>query len=297
MMRLTRPLSALLLGAILGATPLLADKKDDMLIAIQRDLAITQEQIRQSERATNERVVALEALLKQNVEAVTRLNQALAVIERAVNKQSDAIVPPLTRTAAKVDALSDQFGGLRDAVEESNSMLTRLTREVGDIKTQLTTMPPPGAYGASGGDPAAAGDSPALDESFFTSAISDYTRGNYEFAREQLVDFLRYSPNSSRAADAQYYLGAISYDQGNYDDAIRQFDMVLEKYPVGVITAEAQYKKALALYKLGRNDDAVIEFRAVLDRFPTSSVAPNAEAMIQEIGGSARLGKPSPSIR
>ncbi len=291
--RIKSPIVLSLLVMALAA-PGFADKKDDMLLAIQRDIALLQEALRQSDRAQSERVVALEALIKQNLETTTRLKSALDVIERAVNKQSDAILPPVTRTAAKVDALTDQFGGLRDAVAETNSMLTKLMQEVADVKDSMTTLPPPGygAPGAEGGMPQDSGDG------LFTSGFTDYSRGNYDLAKAEFSDFLQYYPSSSRASEAQYYLGAIAYEQGDLDGAVREFNLVLERYPVGHITPDAQYKKAMALEKLGMANAAVQELQALVGKFPNSSVTENARGAIDRIQGGGLAGdpgaKPSP---
>ncbi|MBI1355804.1 MAG: tetratricopeptide repeat protein [Acidobacteria bacterium] len=293
--RMKTPLLTSLLVAALAA-PAMADKKDDMLLQIQRDLALLQEALRQSDRAQGERIAALDALLKQNLEQTTRLKSALDVIERAVNKQSDAILPPVTRTAAKVDALTDQFGGLRDAVEESNSMLTRLMQEVSDLKTHMTTLPPPG-FGATPGAEGAAAPEDSGD-GLFTSGFTDYSRGNYDLAKAELTDFLRYYSASSRASEAQYYLGAIAYEQGDLEGAVKEFNLVLERYPVGHITPDAQYKKGVALEKLGRRDAAIQEYQALLTRFPNASVSENARGAIERLQGGGLAGdpgsKPSP---
>jgi|GEM_PF-1864483 len=291
--RIKSPIMLSLLAMALAA-PGFADKKDDMLLAIQRDIALLQEAMRQSDRAQSERVVALEALIKQNLETTTRLKSALDVIERAVNKQSDAILPPVTRTAAKVDALTDQFGGLRDAVAETNAMLTKLMQEVADVKDSMTTLPPPG-YGAPSAEGGMSQDS---GDGLFTSGFTDYSRGNYDLAKAEFTDFLQYYPSSSRASEAQYYLGAIAYEQGDLDSAVKEFNRVLERYPVGHITPDAQYKKAMALEKLGMANAAVQELQALVSKFPNSSITENARGAIDRIQGGGLAGdpgaKPSP---
>jgi len=279
------------LALVLAVQPVSAQKTKDQLIAIQRDLALLQEAQRQNQASTAEKVAGVEALIKQNLEAVSRLNQAVAVIERAVNKQSDAILPPVTRTAAKADALAEQFAGLRDAVEESNSMITKLQREVDDIKTHLTTLPPPG-MGAPGPDGMMSEDG---GDSIFTGGFTDYNRGEYEIAQAQFNDYLRMYPTGSSADEAQYYLGAIAYNQGQYEQAVVEFDLVLERYPVGSITPEAQFKKAMALDKLGRTDKARQELQSIVDRFPNSTIRDNAEGLLERMRADA--GKPSPIRR
>jgi tol-pal system protein YbgF len=284
------------LGAVFlfSVRPVAAQNTKDMILETQRQIAALQEELRQRDREGSERFAAIEALIKQNMESTTRLNQAIAVIERAMNKQSDAILPPVTRTAAKADALSDQFGGLRDAVEETNAMLLKLTTQVADIKTQLTTMPPPSM---SGGAPGEGGD-PALGGNFLTSAIGDFNRGSYELARAQFEDFLKFSPNSPQAAEAQYYLGQISYNEGDYETSIRQFDVVIERYATSFFGAEAQFKKAAALERLGRTMEAQRELDALIARYPNASITENARGMLEQLRSGASAGgpagKPSP---
>jgi tol-pal system protein YbgF len=283
----TYPSFLALVAALTVPSMMPAQSTKDRLLEIQRDVALLQGAVVESDRGTGQKIAALEALMKQNLDAITKLNQALAVIESAVNRQTDQMVGPVVNTAAQVAALSAQFGGLRDAVEESNSMITRLQREVEDIKTTLTTLPPPSAYGAPEGETGA-----SLGDDFFNQAQADFNRGNYDLAKAQFDDFLRLSAGSSRAPEAQYYLGAIAYNQESYDDAVRQFDLVLERYPVGLISSDALFKKALSLNILGKAPEATNEFRTLIERFPNSSVAPNAQGMLDEIA--AGRAKPSP---
>ena len=280
---------------LLSASPAKAQNTKDMILETQRQIAALQTALREQDTTNATRLAALEALIKQNTEATERLNQAIAVIERAVNKQTDALLPSVTRTAAKADALSDQFGGLRDAVEETNAMLAKLTTQVADIKTQLTTMPPPSMTvpGAEGETSSA-----AFGEDFLPSAVGDFNRGSYDLAKAQFEDFLKYSPTSPHAAEAQYYLGQIAYNQGDFETSVREFDKVIERYPTSFFGAEAQYKKAVALDRLGRTMEAQRELDALIARYPNASVTENARGMLEQLkgGGQAggQAGKPSP---
>jgi tol-pal system protein YbgF len=170
-------------------------------------------------------------------------------------------------------------------------MLAKLLTQVADVKTQLTTLPPPGMSPAGGNEPSESGE--GFGESFFTNAYNDLNRGSYDLAKAQFEDFLRYSASSPRAAEAQYYLGQIAYTQGDFGAALSAFDLVLERYPVGFITPEAQYKKALSLIRLGRAADARRELETLVARFPNSSVSENARGMLQEMGGNAGVGDPA----
>lgn len=260
---------------------------DREIIQIQRDIAILQELIRQMERQVGERIAVTETLTKQNLDSTNKMNAAIAVIERAVAKQGDEIIGPLSSTRTKVDQLSAQFGGLRDMMEEINSRLNKLSQQVDDIKTHITTAPPPSPGIDSG---TTGGGAATSSQALFNSAFSDYNRGNFDFAKQQFEEYMRTFPQSEKAADAQYYLGAILYQTNDFAGAVRAFDMVLERFPVTTLSADAQYKKGMALLKLDRAPDAAREFRAVMEKFPNSNVAPISQARLEEIENQ----KPSP---
>ena len=128
-----------------------------------------------------------------------------------------------------------------------------------------------------------------------TAALGDFHRGNYELSKVQFSDYLRDYSRTLRAVEAQYYLGAIAYSEEDYLEAVRNFDLVMERYQVATITPDAQYKKALSLMKLNRLDEAGSELRSLVERFPNSTVAPNAEAQLEEL--QSFTDKPSPTRR
>jgi len=264
------------------------------IIQLQRDMAILQEVVRQTERQMGERIAVLENLLKQSLDKTDKLNAGIAVLERNLAKQTTDVSGPVTTTASRVETLQGQVGALREVMEEIRTRLGRVEQQVGDIKTQVTTLPPPSFGLTPSPESNAAASGATSAETLFNSAFADYTRGNYDLAREQFDQYLRLYPNTVRAPEAQYYVGAIAYQNGQHDEAVRHFDMVLERYPVGVISADAQFKKGMALLKLDRPEDAAREFRAVIERYPNSNVAPAAQGQLDQLQNG---GKPSPLRR
>ena len=277
--------------ALLVAAGLAFPQSRQQMMQMQRDIAMLQVDIRELKSQHGERMAALEALMKQNLDTTTRLNQAIAVIERSVTQQGESVVKPVTSISTRVDSLATQFGALRDVVEALNTRLGRMQQQMEDIQNHLTTMPPP-ALDSGGGDNA--GISSA--ETLYNSALTDFHRGNYDLAKAQFNDYLRFYPQSGRAAEAQYYLGDVAYQQQDYEDAIRNYDMVLERYPEGAKSPDAQYKKGLSLIVLNKLSEAAAEFRSVVEKYPNSNVAPNAQAKLEELQGAAEQ-KPSPTRR
>ena len=262
------------------AAPLQAQKKE--IIQLQRDMAILQEQVREISRQItqlSERMAVQQNVLQQNLDTSGKLHQAVAVIERSLAKQTDAVVGPVTTISTRVDSLTNRFGAVREAIDEMNSRLGKVQQQVEDIKNQVFTLPPPamgdGEGGVLGGGTSA--------ETLFNSALTDYHRGTFKSAEPQFEDYLRMFPRTVLASEAQYYLGDISYQQESFDEAVKRFDRVLEEYPIGLISADAQFKKGMALLKLERKADAREEFQNVIEKFPNSNIAPAAEAQVNRI--------------
>jgi len=274
----------LILLLVVSAGGSFAQKKE--MIQLQRDMAILQEQVRQTDRQVaqlGERMAVFETLLKQNLDTSTKLHQAVAVIERGISKQADAVVGPITSISTRVDSLSGQFGALRDVIEEMSSRMGKVQQQVEDIKNQVSTLPPPSMDGLEGD-----GMGGTSAETLFNSALTDYHRGTYESAEPQFQDYLKLYASTVRAAEAQFYLGAIAYLQENFGNAVSHFDRVLERYPVGLISADAQFKKGMALLKLSKTAEAIKEFEGIIEKFPNSTIAPAAEGQLEQLKGGSR---------
>ncbi len=256
-------------------------------IQLQRDVALLHEQLRQTQEKHSERLAGLEALLRQNTEKQDRLLAGQAVIERGIDALDDALTEPLRVTSAKVDSLTEQFSSLRASIEEVGTLVERLSLDVQDIKTHLTTLPVPmegvpGAVGEEGGV--------NTSEAIFEGGLSDYLRGNIENARGQFLDYLALYPTHSKADQAQFYLAETYYSSADYEEAIRQFDQVYKRHPLSNLAPDSIYKQGMSHVKLRNRDDAIKSYQLVLDRFPDSNAAPLARSELNSLKSS----KPSP---
>lgn len=258
------------------------------IVQLQRDMALLQDSLRQMQQETAERLVALEALVKQGIDKQDKLAAGQAVIERSVAALDDALTEPQRTTSAKVDSLTDQFTSLRATVEEMGSSIEDLQVDVRDIKTHLTTIPGP-LEGEEGEEAAGIGGSDAI----FEGAMNDYLRGNIDPARQGFMDYLALYPTHGKAAEAQYWLAETHYSAADFEEAARQFDQVYKRYPLSKSVPDSLYKLGMSLAKLrGREDEAAKAFESVLERFAESSVAPLARAELNSL----QNAKPSPAL-
>lgn len=288
--RLIQSAALCILAALVGTGAASAASKE--IITLQREMSMLLVEVRQLKSQYGERMAVLEELTKQNLEVANRMNQAMAVLERQLAKQSESLERPVSSMSTRVENVSNDFRNLRAAVEAINTRLSRVQQDVEDIKSHLTTLPPPSF---EGDETASAAADPSSASTLFDAALGDFHRGNYELSKVQFNDYLRDYGRSLRAVEAQYYIGAIAYSEQDYLEATRNFDLVLERYQVASITPDAQYKKAMSLMKLNRLDEAGAELQSLVERFPNSTVTPNAEAQLEELRSFDQ--KPSPTRR
>ena len=247
------------------------------VVQMQRDIAFLQVEVRELKSQQDKRFAVLEELIKQGLETTNKLNRSTALIERSILHQEESIAKPVTSISIRMDSLTSQVSGLRDVLEALNTRMSRMQQQVEDIQNHLATIPPPA-------------------NALYNSALTDFHRGNYDLAQAQFNEYSRLYPQSSRAAEVQYYVGDISYQKRDYAAAISNYDMVLERYPDGTKSPDAQYKKGLALLMLNKLPAAAAEFRSIIDRYPNSNIAPNAQAQLNELQD-ADQSKPSPTRR
>ena len=279
---------ALLCGTFLVPATVGQNQKQQ-IIQLQRDMALVQDSLRQFDTKLSDRLAGLEALIKQDIEKQDKLSAGLTVIERALSSLDNALIEPQRTTTAKVDSLTEQFSGLRAMVEEMGASLERLYGDVRDIKTHLTTLPPP-AEGEEGSESDVAEVN--ASESIFESGLADYNRGNIESARTLFQDYLALYPTHARAAEAQLFLAETYFAAAEYEEGAKQFAEVYSKYPLSKQASDALYKQGMCLLELRSLNEAVEVFDSVTERFPGTTAAELARGELNRLLNT----KPAPGL-
>jgi len=279
------------------APSLLAQKREDIL-SIQRDVAQLQDQIKQLQTSQDQKMAALEGLIKQALDQSNQASASMTALQRTLtdrlNDQQTKVAAPIAVLGTKVDQSADEMRGVRENLAALSSRLANLDNKLSDISSAVRTLSQPAAappLGAPGAPPAASNvvaPPPGVSaESLWLNAFRDYSSGKDELAMNEFNDYLKYFPTAENAASAQYYVGQLYNRAKMYDDAVQAFDAVLERYPDNPKTPDALYGKADALLHGGRRPEAATEFKDFLARFPTHSLARNAQAQLRELGTAA----------
>jgi tol-pal system protein YbgF len=259
---------------ILSAFPAFSQK--EKIAEIQRDILLMQDQLRSLQRSQDEKMAAMQVLVQQILDSANKANTAVAVLDSAMRdrmkEQEKMLVGPVAGVGAKVDTMSNDFAGVREAVTDLSSRMGKLQNQIADINSAIKILAKPPAPPPDAVPPVAA----VSAETLYNGAMRDKSAGNSDLAIEQFQNYLKLFGNTDLAPNAQYYIGEIKYLRGDLDGALMAFDTLLEKYPDNPKTSDAMLQKGRALVKAGFKAEARQEFTSLMKKFPTHDNAAKA---------------------
>jgi TolA-binding protein len=284
-----------LLSIALSPAILLGQKRED-LVSIQRDVAQLEDQMKQLQKALDDKTAALTALLQQSIDASNKAAASLAAMQHNLDQklaeQQTKMVAPLATLGTKTDEMSADLNAVGANVKELVRHMNDLDAKVADISSAVRSIntptpgPPqavvqPGATAQQAPEGPPAGWSAELS---YNTAYRDFQAKKDDQAFEEFAQYVKFAPQSENAPNAQYYIAQIYYRGEQWDDAVKAFDQVLEKYPANSKTLEAQYMKACALMKAKHNTAAAAEFKSFVAKYPESPRARDAHLHLKELG-------------
>ena len=275
--------------------PLLSFGQNRFEKEMMRDIALLNEQVRTMQRTLDERLPAMQLLVQQTLDAATKANTAVAVLESGIQArlrdQEKTVAAPVAVVGTKVDQMSNEFLGVKESISDLNGQMRKLQTQLLDIANAVKTLsapPPPPPGGLTGPGGSASGPPAGVSaDSLYQNALRDRTSGNLDLALQEFRDYLNWYGNTDYAPSAQFYIGDILYQRGDYDEALKAFDLVLEKYSENSRTADARYMKGQTLLKMNQRTAAAQEFRELIRNSPTSPLVPKAQSALKSLGYSA----------
>ncbi len=286
-------------GSLIGPRPAEAVARE--IIELQRDVtSILQGQKDLSTQITQDHTV-MKTLVEQSGDTVDKLNGTMSALQKSMQDVT-------ANSGARLDTMSTQVQGLSDNLEEIKSRLGKLNQQLVDLQNTVQSLDakisggggagatptasnsggglssqPAGSSLPPSGAPAGGGAAPSAD-TLYSNGLRDITGGNYDLARKEFQDYLKYYGDTDLASNAQFYLGEIAYSQKNYQQAVGEYDRVLTNYPKSFKLAPAHLKKGMALVELGQKTAGVRELRDVVRRFPGTEEERRARAKLKELG-------------
>jgi TolA-binding protein len=274
-----------------------ANKQEQMLQELQRDVADLQAAVKTLQRSQDEKFAALQAMVQQSVNVANDANKSVAVIQsslqQSLREQEEKLVSPVVQLGGRMDSMSNDFRGLQNSVSDLTALINKMQTQLSDIRDTLKVMqapppapPPPPAGTATDAGAGAAAAAPALPASdLYTNAEKDRSAGHFDLALQEYADYVKHYGNTSLAPDAQFYIGLIHYNQGSYDIAAQDFDEVLEKGPTdNRRVPQAFFYKGMSLLKMDHKTDAGKEFQQLIAQFPSHDLSKQACTELQHMG-------------
>jgi tol-pal system protein YbgF len=284
-----------LFSLLLVGSPAFGANKD--IVELQRDIATLQDQVRTLQSSTDQKLAGITVLIQQTLDAANSANRAVAVLDGRVNdkleKQAVTVGQPIAVQGAKVDQMSNDFAGMKDALNDLVSRMGKLDQKITDLGKMMQTIqtPPPPAPSTTG--PTGAGSGPPIPaDTLYDNAYRDRMGGKPDFALKEFSDYVQLYPDTDKAPAAQFWIGQILFEQKDYANAAKAFDQVLERWQPGQKTPEAMLKKGQSLVMMDKRTDGAAEFRGVIAKYPHTDTAARACSELRQLGYNCSVGTP-----
>lgn len=229
-------------------------------------------------------------LLNDTAKALnTRIDQTNESIRKGFADQSltlNAAAGDVRKTLAQTQDAATRLGELKEEVSALRASIPGLLSRLA-VPDPAIVSADPNAVPVAGEPAAPVGQAPSTiglsPERMYTTAMSDYASGSYAAAVQGFQEFLKAFPTSTRADDAQQYIGESEFSQNHFAEAIAAYNLVIQKYPKGDQVPWAYFKRGLAQSRLGQTANARVSFETVVKQFPDTEASVMALSRLQSL--------------
>ena len=180
----------------------------------------------------------------------------------------------------KLDAVTQRLDALDSrlaALEQSRTPTVAVPANGGESSAVVSVTPAP-AEGSLASIPV-----PATAPQEYREGIDFLRRGDNGGAIQKLREFVRKSPKSEYADDAQYWIGEAYFANRDYNRAILEFNEVLLRYPKGDKVPAALLRQALAFAELGDKVDARLVLQKLVSEHGDTPEAEKGRQKLAEL--------------
>jgi tol-pal system protein YbgF len=198
------------------------------------------------------------------------LGDALKTLTSRLDEQGNATRKSFADQKLLIDGVGDTVRVLREKADDTNVRLSTLNQELEAMRQAIMSQPQPsvtvptaepgaGATTTPGGAPppttSPTGPGPIIaPQKLYDNAFADYSAGQYDLAVIGFETFIKTSPRSELADDAQLNIGNALYAAGKFKEAVPALQQVINTYPQSNSVAAAWYKLGLTYEQLKQAD-------------------------------------------
>jgi len=245
--------------------PAQAGTKEDLL-RLQNDVLQLQTQIRELDKAFNERTDGLKSLVVQLNDQVAKSGLVLDKIASQLEMQNSG-----TRSAD--ETLIKEIRSLSGKIDDFATRISAMAQQLNELKVQAKTL---NQESASGG-----GLSP---DALYNQAYIDLVEGKRDLAIQEFTTYVERYPGGEKAASALLYIGDAHMTQNRLSEAISAFTRIVNEYPGASVIPSALFKRATAELARKESAEAIADLKNIVEKYPATPEAENAKNRLRELG-------------
>jgi tol-pal system protein YbgF len=208
------------------------------------------------------------------------LGDALKTLTTRLDEQGNVTRKAFADQKLLIEGVGDTVRVLREKADDTNVRLSTMTQELEAMRQTIASQPLAAAPPATGDTPTGTvtpGTAPApmqgpvpliAPQKIYDNAWADYSAGQYDLAIEGFETFIKSSPRSELADDAQLNIGNALYAAGKFQDAVAAYQNVVTNYAQSNSVPSAYYKMGLSYQSLKQDDLARKALETVIKNYP-----------------------------
>ena len=208
------------------------------------------------------------------------LGDTLKTLTTRLEEQGNVTRKAFADQKLLIDGVGDTVRILREKADDTNVRLSTMTQELEAMRQTIASQPQVSAP-PTGGDPTTGTVTPGTaplptpgsvpmiaPQKIYDNAFGDYSAGQYDLAIEGFEAFIKTSPRSELADDAQLNIGNALYAGGKFQQAVAAYQVVIANYPQSNSVPAAYYKMGLSYKSLKQDDLARKALETVIKNYP-----------------------------
>jgi tol-pal system protein YbgF len=215
------------------------------------------------------------------------LGDTLKTLTTRLDEQGNVTRKAFADQKLLIEGVGETARILREKADDTNVRLSTMTQELEAMRQTIASQPmpqtiappPPGSEptttGGAGGAPVTVptpSQPPVViaPQKIYDNAFADYTAGQYDLAVLGFETFIKTSPRSELADDAQLNIGNALYAAGKFKEAVPAYKQVIDGYPQSNSVPAAWYKLGLSYQQLKQDEFARKAFETVIKSYEAS---------------------------
>jgi len=253
-------------------------------VLISPVFAASNRELEQQLNAMDARVARMEKLMNNQVllDMLKRLETLQAEIQQLrgdsehMNYELDRIKARQRELYLDVDRRLQQLGASGAAGPSSGATTPAATSPPETASRSAAVTPPPKQS-------TRATASKEEGREAYLKAFNLLKDGRYDSSVAAFTAFLSQHPQSSYAANAQYWLAEANYVSNKFPEALTGFKKVVDSYPNSAKVPDANLKLGFTYYELEKWDEAREKLTEVRNQYPSSTVSRLADKRLQRM--------------